>query len=218
MTRIRGLTRGAFCALVMCNVLACSGATEGTKEHADSNQSISNELAIGLLRGDIATVKRALDAGALVDLPDVGGQTPLMVACGAGFPDSERQPSVLPRPTPENLKMLQLLLERGAKVSASNAESVTALDSCIFHGRAKSVEVLLKAGAKVVISSGATGGPLARAAYQCLPDIVDLLLQYGADPSAKIDYKTTAREYAAKQNCSAVVRLLDEKTLPRKLQ
>ena len=76
-------------------------------------------------------VKTLLDAGAKVNVPDVRGMTPLMLAVA-----NDRQ----------NLDVIRLLIARGAEVNAKSLAGETALDWAVKVGSKPAIDVLRQAG------------------------------------------------------------------------
>jgi ankyrin repeat protein len=208
-------TQWVLCALAL---LIAAAAVSFWNDRADqvALKGIGrDELMNAITSANESAVRQRLSSGSNVNARDSAGLTPLMLACGAGYPTSEKSNTIHPLPAAENLSVLGLLLASGAHVAAKSRDGSTALDACIFHGRTKSVKSLLGAGASVVTAPNETGGPLALAVTHCYPDIVELLLKEGADPNALVDHKTSAREYAIRRNCQSVIELLDKSGLTR---
>ena len=76
-------------------------------------------------------VKTLLDAGARLDVTDVRGMTPLMLAVA-----NDRQ----------NLDVIRLLIARGADVNAKSLAGETALDWAVKIGSKPAIEVVRRAG------------------------------------------------------------------------
>lgn len=82
-------------------------------------------------QGDTAKLTELLDKkGAVVDVPEKRGFTPLMLAAGNNHPEA-----------------VKLLIERGANVNYKNKEGMTALHKAAADGDLATVDILLKAGA-----------------------------------------------------------------------
>jgi ankyrin repeat protein len=76
-------------------------------------------------------VRTLLDAGAKVDVPDVRGMTPLMLAVA-----HDRQ----------NIEVIRLLIARGADVNAKSRAGETALDWAVKIGATPAIDVVRRAG------------------------------------------------------------------------
>lgn len=142
-------------------------------EHgADPNVSAkSGATALLFAVGDLKKVQLLLDRGASVNVRSSLGNTPLIAA--AAYPD--------------NLKVIQLLLEKGADPQAKNLNNISALTAAVFVGNSAAARILLDRGCKpekIRNFFGAFGLPtLALAAVNGDREIVDLLLSHGADPN-----------------------------------
>jgi ankyrin repeat protein len=92
-------------------------------------------------RGDVATVRALLRAGAEVDARDRHGQTALMLAAHRGYRE-----------------MVEILVEGGADLNVTAKFSLSALMLAITAGHAEVARVLARAGADLrVTGSGAPG-------------------------------------------------------------
>ncbi len=134
-----------------------------------------DDLASGILLGDIAAVQQALDRGANVTKVYHDGSTPLMYACRefknihgeagadvavdvkADFSNSETSmdaqvrnahSSHSSRNVKGNPEIVKLLIARGANVNAKDKEGQTALSLAIRNNLPEIAEILKKAGAK----------------------------------------------------------------------
>lgn len=95
-------------------------------------------------------------------------------------------------------EVIQFLLDQGASVERRDTNNDTPLHLAARHRWIKSAEVLLRNGAKVdadtVIDQGETS--LMIAASSADLEMIELLLDYGADPRKQDRYSRTAIEYA----------------------
>jgi ankyrin repeat protein len=104
-----------------------------------------------------------------IDEKDNEGQTALMWAIKMGLP-----------------KIVELLLDRNAKLELRDAEGITALFLACRLGRLDAVEILLKHGAMVDVKDKNFGQtPLMNAVKKNHPEIIDILIKNGAS----VDYK-----------------------------
>ena len=134
-----------------------------------------DDLASGILLGDIAAVQLALDRGASVNRVYQDGTTPLMSACRefknyhgeagadatvtvkADLKNSQTSVNVeannvhashSSRTVKGNREIVELLLARGADVHAKDTEGRTALSLAIRNNLPEIAAILRKAGAK----------------------------------------------------------------------
>lgn len=98
-----------------------------------------------------------------------------------------------------NLKLVQLLVERGADVDIAGQDGETALAKAIKQGNQTIAEYLLRQGA---YPNQVTGGkpPLVLAIQSGHPGMVELLLEYGANPKPEavslLEVTTNAQQQA----------------------
>ena len=113
---------------------------------ADVNRTVAwgpSALKLAVISGDIGTIEEILDAGALVDIIDMEGWTPLMNAATEG-----------------SVEITKLLVARGANpnhIVTSNLSSKThgrtSLMNAAFNGHVEVAQVLLNAGASVNVET-----------------------------------------------------------------
>ena len=120
-------------------------------------------------------VQTLLTAGAKVNLADVDGTTPLMVAALKGF-------------TP----ILVLLLEKGANVYTQNNIGFTALMWAVQEEKDACVDKLLSAGANVNLAIVTGQTPLMMAATKGFTPILAILLEKGTNIDAQDNKGATA--------------------------
>jgi len=95
--------------------------------------------------GDVAAIKLLLKHGALVDLPQVSGATPLMVAVGLGANPIDTRGKF--RSQLDALGSAEVLLAAGADVNARDARGRTALHAAAAQGYTDVAKFLVEHGA-----------------------------------------------------------------------
>ncbi|CAB1102501.1 unnamed protein product [Ectocarpus sp. CCAP 1310/34] len=120
-------------------------------------------------RGDLAVVKRYLDAGGDPEKKDEKyGAAPVHWAALRGRSDA-----------------LSLLLERGGDVESRTCTDGTPLVWGCMGGNAPVVRLLLERGANISAKTKGKGTALHHATHSGHPEVVALLLQNGANPKAE---------------------------------
>jgi len=207
----RTFRTAAFVALL---VILMPDAGIGAPKDTDVNHRNpdgSTPLQWAVYEGDVAEVRRLLDAGADVSLANDYGATPMGLA--AEVADTE---------------ILRLLLEAGADADSPNPEGQTALMAVARTGNVEAAEALLDHGA-TVDARESWGGQTALmwASARRHPEMMELLISHGADVDADSihrDYQRrvtaegrpksldsggfTPLSYAARENCLACVDVL----------
>ena len=96
-------------------------------------------------------------------------------------------------------RVVQYLLDKGATVGLKNADNETVLFIAVFNERIESVRVLIAAGAKVDEKGGVYGDyPLHICVKNNLPDMMALLMSYGASVNCRNDENETPLFLACK--------------------
>jgi ankyrin repeat protein len=151
--------------------------------------------------GDLDTIRLLLDHGA-----DVGARTK------SGFTALDGAAS-----WPDNAAIVSLLLDRGAdpktKVETFGlaADVFTPVMAAAMRGDVEALKSLLDRGADVNVQGGDFGRTaLLMATTTGRDDVVKLLLEKGANPSAKDQLGNTVLRWAKKQGDSSIVKLLEK--------
>lgn len=121
------------------------------------DRGADNVLTIGstpLLRAakafDVPAVKLLLQHGALPDLPNIDGVTPLMLCAGlAASPIDTRGNYAVPDVQQRAIATLRLLLDSGADINARSRKGQTALFGAVFWGWNDVVRFLVANGARL---------------------------------------------------------------------
>ena len=150
-------------------------------------------------RGEIAEIVRLIEAdGAVLDLADRNGRTPLFAAAFAGQSDA-----------------VALLLASGAALDASDRSGRTPLHAAAGKGHAEVVALLLSQGAAVDARDIVGATPLYIAAGKGRAEVAGLLIAAGADVRARDDRRATPLHAATRRGAGDVIRLLLESGAPK---
>jgi len=175
---------------------------------ADARPDGSTPLEWAVFKGDVASAKKLLAAGADVKAMNAYGVTAMQLAADAS-----------------NTELIRLLLKAGADANSPNPDGETALHLVARGGNVEAAKLLLKAGAEVDARESFGGQtPLMWAAARRHPEMVELLAGKGADVNARSairDYQRVATAesrakfldrggftplmYAARENCRECV-------------
>lgn len=147
---------------------------------AQESHCMATELHFAAQSGDVAEVKRLVEAGADVNVQDENGNTPLKYA------------SAEPRPA-----VLRTLIELGASPHMADRRGFTPIHCVAGHGfyeeAIEMAEILIAAGADVNARSQVHGFvPMHEVRTVRM---IDFLLQHGADPTITNDEGKTPEEY-----------------------
>ena len=138
------------------------------------------------LSGDTATMRLLVQRGADPNLPTLAGTTPLMAAAGVNWVVAQTYTE-----SPQALvDAVNLCLELGADINASNSMGLTALLGAVNRGSNDLVELLVKRGARLDITDKegrtplrwAEGVFLAAVGAERKPATIALLERLMADP------------------------------------
>lgn len=112
---------------------------------------------------------------------------------------------------PKSEDVAKLLLEAGANPNARQANGMTVLMSAVFNGQYDVAKSLIERGADV--SASAKGyNALCLAVERNDKDMVELLLDHGADPQARPGSGLSALERAQQRQLIELVDLLQRKS------
>ncbi|HUO68102.1 MAG TPA: ankyrin repeat domain-containing protein [Gammaproteobacteria bacterium] len=148
-------------------------AAKSDVDHRNADGSTPLQWAV--YKGDLAEVRRLLDAGADPNLANEYGASPMGLAADVA-----------------NTEILNRLLEAGADADSPNQDGQTALMAVARSGNVAAAKALLEHGA-TVDARESFGGQTALmwASARRHPEMIELLLDHGAS----IDARSTAREY-----------------------
>jgi ankyrin repeat protein len=161
---------------------------------------MATDLHFAAQAGDVAEVKRLVEAGADVNVLDENGNTPLKYA------------SAEPHP-----QVLRALIALGASPHISDRRGFTPIHCVAGHGfyeeAIEMAEILIAAGADVNVRSKVHGFvPLHEARTV---EMIDFLLVHGADPTITNDEGKTPKEYLREDDCLEEAEHLEKKTNKR---
>ncbi|KAJ7108163.1 ankyrin repeat-containing domain protein [Mycena epipterygia] len=105
--------------------------------------------------------------------------------------------------------LVQLLLEKGAKVNTQGGKYVNALQAAAFKGQEKVVQLLIKKGANVNSHGGCHGTALHAAAYKDQEQVIQLLIEKGAHTNTQA-HDTSTLWTASAMGHEQMVRILIE--------
>jgi ankyrin repeat protein len=118
---------------------------------ADAILDIGTTPLLRAARGaDVAAIERLVAAGALIDLPQRDGITPLMAAVGAGASSIDTRGKF--RTAVEALETADALLEAGAAIDQTDARGRTALHYAAAAGYTDVALLLVERGANLTVA------------------------------------------------------------------
>ncbi|KAK6497142.1 hypothetical protein TWF506_004617 [Arthrobotrys conoides] len=168
-------------------------------------------LSLAAENGHDKVVKFLLANGADPNIGDVGGRTPLWYAAG-GTTASKQDLDTRSR-AQTRVRIINLLLERGADIKANTGSGLAALHQAAKSGQTAVVELLLEKGEYIDLKDGRYGRtPLMWAVSDKKgTKLVELLLQKGADVNLQEDKfgRTTLMWAVVERNVEAVKLLID---------
>ncbi len=163
----------------------------------DSSDDVNEVLLVSAENGDLASVVKALEAGADPDVMDGRGMRPLLWAALRG-----------------HFEIVKHLLDHGADLHKTNTADWTALMEASMGGHLEIVKLLLERGADVNAKTFVSGTALMFSAGNGHIEVVKSLLSHGADHTIRIDGAEdddgmTALDYARRFGRWDIVELLE---------
>lgn len=172
------------------------------------NRVAPSPLFLAAMQNDIPAAQKLLDSGADINEVNDLGQTPLIASISALHPD-----------------MAIFLINRGADVNKRDIEGFSALTRAAgggFENKEKGIELvrkLIAASSNINNRSELGTTPLIAAVVRHQPEIVQILLEEGADTSIANEEGDTAYDLAGNNPWDALnIRPLLEPYQKRKLQ
>ena len=186
---------GALDAFDLARALAAHGAdldARQGREPRDGNRNMLNRIgSTPFLQAakvaDVEMMRLLVELGADPSLTTDEGVTPLMAAAGVGIWKIGENPGT----NDEALAAVELAWELGNDVNAADTNGDTALHGAIHRGAGNIVRFLVERGADIDAVNGKGWSPLSVAqgvfypnTFNRHPELVTLLTELGADPSA----------------------------------
>jgi ankyrin repeat protein len=160
----------------------------GADPNIQNNYQNDTPLVNALFRKDEKMVAMLLKYGADPNIQSAMGNTPLILASGAGG-------------DAQNFDIVKLLLNNGANPNIQNDQGMTALnwalESLNIKGEPEIAELLLKNGANPNLKPVEGNTPLLNASWKRDKKIAEMLLKYGADPNIQTDMGNTPLSLAS---------------------
>ncbi|KAK3395038.1 ankyrin repeat-containing domain protein [Podospora didyma] len=204
-----------------------------TINHRPQSMTGLSPLHLASMRGDLATVKLLLRAGASIDLKSSSQATPLHQACKFGHYQVARHllsagaqvnalktnrqiplycASTLP-PNPHNsgARIARLLLQHGADVNSESICGIRPLATAAAAGNAATALVLLEHGAHLDHRDWEGDTALFEGVFSRRHDVVRLLLAQGADAANVNDYGWCALHHLAVEGDVAMMTIFAER-------
>jgi len=165
------------------------------KQGADVNAMVwsTTMLHIAVRNMDKEGVAFLLEKGALVDVKDGGGRTPLHISSGAYAPKQKRDPNIV-----------SILVSNGADVNATDNNGLTAMHYAVKNGFENIVKILPSYNANVNAPDKNGVTPLHYAVAGMHREIIVMLFKHGASANVKDNAGRTSLHYAAEAARSPV--------------
>ncbi|PTY41398.1 ankyrin repeat domain-containing protein [Brachyspira hampsonii] len=168
--------------------------------NADVNLTLGYSTPLTEAMYDEELVRKLIDLGADVNLTTESGFTPLMASAGR-----------------HNIAIAELLIEKGADIEAKDDDGINALVYASTYNNEEMVKLLLEKGADANTvceieneHTDISSTPLMNAAYRGNTNIINMLLENGADINYTTDYGMTALMMAASFNQFEAAKVLLE--------
>ena len=161
------------------------------QSQTQSELNLNAQLLVAAHNDDIATVRRVLEEGAVVDSRNRSGDTALIIFTGKG-----------------NAELAKLLIDKGADINLRNLDKVSPLMTAAYGGHAGIARMLLENGADASVADQLGKTAMIYAAGQGHTEIIGLLLDAGVDVNRTYKHNLTALMWAAGYGRSAAVELL----------
>ncbi len=145
----------------------------------EAPSTTSDPLTDAAIKGDPASAKALIEAGADVNAKDNLGRTPLHMVAFYG-----------------HLKVTELLIDSGADINAKDHVGMTPLHAAVLSGGRQEVQLLLDKKADIKAKSGAGQTALHLAAATGQPKLSKFLIERGADPESTDSNGKTPLSYA----------------------
>lgn len=195
-----------------------------TRKYTQSE--IDRQLFAAVQKSQADKIKSLVESGANLNAEDEKGNTPILLAARQGNlailkllfdlgANNDRMDDALRIAAGESslTDCVAYLLARGANVNAMNDKGRTPLAMAVWQGRIANVRYLLEHGAdvKAYQTCGDEMPPLISAARLGYPEIVQLLLEHGADPNMQMQgsRKNALTEIAYNTAPATIQMLLD---------
>ncbi|KAL8846162.1 MAG: hypothetical protein Q9221_008730 [Calogaya cf. arnoldii] len=157
-----------------------------------STQPIINSIRLAAMNGHSGVLQRLLEKnGSDLDATDEKGVTALILGSRYGY-----------------VKVVRVLLDKGANVHAQGGEYGNALQAASLGGHEQVVQMLLDKGADVHAQGGHYGNALQAALLRGHEQVVQILLDKGADVHAQGGVNGNALQAASSGGHKQVVQML----------